>query len=121
MSLTNDQQKLVDEISKEFEDSKARYEEREKLGVGHTKYVVVSPNIFEIGGYNWAGESYDREEAKKIFFEVWGHSNGVPIVHPSVINYVYPSNLANEILDCLGEEDDSLHWSGRSQKGRHLR
>lgn len=124
MSLTKEQQKLVDDIMQEFEDSKTRYKERELLEIGHIKYVVVSPNCLKIGsGSLRAGESYDKEEARRIFFEVWGYDNGKPMCYPSGLNfcYVYPSNFEDEILEWLTEEDDSLHWSGRLQKGRHSR
>ena len=67
---------------------------------------MVSPNIFKIGGNLRAGESYDKEEARRIFYEVWGYQNGRPMVYPSAINYVYPYNFQDVILDYLCEEND---------------
>jgi hypothetical protein len=85
------------------------------------KYIVLHPDcINKIGGTIYAGETYDREEAKEIFHRVWGYQSGKPMVHPSVNHYVYPANHADEILSWLTEED-CFHWSGTFQKGRFSR
>lgn len=119
--LSDSQQDYLDKIIREAQQRKEEYLKREKLGIGHTKFFVLSPNCLESNtrGSNWAGESYDREEARAIFYKAWGHDNGKPMVHYSGSSgFVYPDNLAKEILPWLSQEDDCWHWSASFQKGR---
>ena len=120
--LTDQQKNLLKEITTEEEQRKQAYFEREKAGIGHTKYVVLHPRCLEVSHDSiWAGETYNKEEARRIFYEVWGHSSGSPMVHPSGNHYVYPKNYENQILDWLAEENSCYHWSADFQRGRFSR
>lgn len=119
--LSPEHQNYLDKIMQEAEQRKKEYYEREKLGIGHTKFFVLSPNCLEpgTGGSIWAGETYDREEARAIFYKAWGCDNGKPMVHYSLDSgFVYPDNFADKILPWLSQEDDCYHWSATFQRGR---
>lgn len=118
--LSDSQQEFLNKIMQEAQQRKLKYFERERLGLGHTKYIVLSPNCLEVNkiGSIWAGETYDKEEAREVFHRHWGHENGKPMVYYSGNNYVYPENYADSILDWLKEEDSCYHWSATFQRGR---
>lgn len=103
--LSDSQKYLLDKIMRKAEQKKEEYLEIEKLGIRYP-IIVLSPTCLEITMDSiWAGNSYDREEARAIFYKAWGHDNGKPMVYYSGSSvFVYPDKFANEILPWLSLE-----------------